>query len=214
MPWTCFTESFRQDVHSVSGIDELFAGHASAVNSACRARTLTRYDDTFASVTRKTGEDRNCSIGVQALASDCPRLTTLDLGYFNKIADVGVQALATTALGSPTTKSRMLHCRLCPAVGPGLTTLNLCDCAKITDVGVQSLASGCPGLIPLDLSVPAISEIGVQALPSCPGLATLNLDSCSRITDAGLRALASGCPGLTSWTFMTIARSLTAECRL
>ena len=27
-----------KDVHNVSGADELFAGHASAVNSACRAR--------------------------------------------------------------------------------------------------------------------------------------------------------------------------------
>ena len=190
MPWTCFTESFRQDVHSVSGIDELFAGHASAVNSACRARTLTRYDDTFASVTRKTGEDRNCSIGVQALASDCPRLTTLDLGYFNKIADVGVQALATTALGSPTTKSRMLHCRLCPAVGPGLTTLNLCDCAKITDVGVQSLASGCPG-------------------PT-----SLGLRYCSRSSDIGVQALPGSCPRLTSLSFLGARRSLASECRL
>ena len=73
---------------------------------------------------------------------------------------------------------------LCPLTGLRLLWLNL-----ILD---SVLANGCPGLNSLDLSVTAISDIGVQPLASsCPGLTTLNLDSGSKITDVGLQALAT-----------------------
>ena len=57
---------------------------------------------------------------VQALASSCPNLTTIDLRYCRNITDAAVQALA----------------RSCP----NLTTVDLAFCYNITDAAKNALA--------------------------------------------------------------------------
>ena len=104
---------------------------------------------------------------MQALASGCPALTTLNLCDRAKITDVGVQALANWC--------------------PGPSSLDL-SVTAISGIGVQALASGCPGLTSLYLSGTAISDIGVQALASGrPGLTTLCLCDCAKLQQEILR---------------------------
>ena len=62
---------------------------------------------------------------------------------------------------------------------------------------MQALPSGCPGLISLNLSVTAISDIRVQGLANgCPGLTSLDLRCCNQISDIRVQALATAATDL------------------
>ena len=63
---------------------------------------------------------------VQAIASSCPNLTTVNLNECTNITDAAVQALAGSC--------------------PKLTTINLEDCTNITDAAKQALRASHEGL--------------------------------------------------------------------
>jgi hypothetical protein len=103
-------------------------------------------------------------------------LTSLDLGYCDKVTDKGLLAVSSLT---------------------GLTSLNLCGCELVTDKGLLAVSS-LTGLTSLDLcGCELVTDEGVKAVSTLTGLTSLNLCCCNLVTDEGMLAVSS-LTGLTS----------------
>jgi len=133
---------------------------------------------------------------VESVCSKCDGLRVLRLAKCRRVTDLSacklkgqrhLQQLDVSACYSLT--SRGLCLGLCSAASPPtrLTSLNLAYCSSVCDGFMVELTGCVPGLVNLDLSSCAVTDVGVRAV--CARLANLRrlrLAWCRDVTDSGL----------------------------
>ncbi len=127
------------------------------------------------------GRDAISDTDLINITNNLQNLTSLDLGFYRKITDIGIKAISTN-----------LH---------NLRYLNLPACELLTDIGVVNIANHLKKLTVLNLSrLPSISDGGIFSLvlTGMPALTSLNISYCRNITDAGIGCISGHMPGLTS----------------
>lgn len=118
---------------------------------------------------------------LNAIATNCPNLTNLDLSCYNLITDFGLAAIANRC--------------------PNLTDLRLFFLCgfEITDVGLTSIAHCCANLKRVTLVNINITDASLISIAeNCPNLIKLVLERCALITDVGIVAITKNCHALTS----------------
>ncbi|KAH9621539.1 hypothetical protein KSS87_005866 [Heliosperma pusillum] len=131
---------------------------------------------------------------LQAIAYNCSELQTLNLGWCEKVGDLGVTSLANGC--------------------PNLRALDLCGCVLITDESVIALANRCPHLRSLGLYY--CQNITDRAMYSLAqrvrnkhavwqsiktryeygGLMNLNISQCTALTPPAVQAVCDSFPSL------------------
>lgn len=110
--------------------------------------------------------------GLAQLASNCPRLTSLNLGYLSRITDEGL-------VSSVSSFSQ-------------LRQLNLRSCAQVSDRGITALSS-CPNLESVNLwytNQGHLTDAGIEGgLRHLKNLRHLNLSNCSELTNASFTSV-------------------------
>ncbi|CAJ0830016.1 7824_t:CDS:2 [Entrophospora sp. SA101] len=144
------------------------------------------------------------------IASLCPNLTYLYLGYSNNISDISVIEIAKSCKkieyinigGSGITDVSLKEiAHLCP----NLRHLHLSNCEKITDDGICAIAISHPNMLSFsfadeegkfDMDNIAVSDTSVRIIAdSCPKLQYLNV-SWRHISDESICVIAQLCPEL------------------
>ena len=135
------------------------------------------------------------------LVKNLPNLTSLDVGYGNRISDktgelIGtyLQRLESLSLNSGKMSDKgvtVLFSKL-----KKLTSLHLHGC-YITNDGMKRMASNLVHLKSLILSSPHLTDIGVKHLAmNLKGLTRLDLKNCCNLTNVGVHILAVNLPQL------------------
>eukprot|EP00326_Haptolina_ericina_P041811 CAMPEP_0181240300 /NCGR_PEP_ID=MMETSP1096-20121128/40444_1 /TAXON_ID=156174 ORGANISM="Chrysochromulina ericina, Strain CCMP281" /NCGR_SAMPLE_ID=MMETSP1096 /ASSEMBLY_ACC=CAM_ASM_000453 /LENGTH=221 /DNA_ID=CAMNT_0023336155 /DNA_START=63 /DNA_END=728 /DNA_ORIENTATION=- len=113
---------------------------------------------------------------LEALASGCPALHTINLAYCDAITDAGFGAL----------------CAGCEKI----QSLDIGGCSRLTEKALGAVALNCSRLLSLDLGgckhLVTDHSLGVLA-KSCPALRSLNLRFCELITDRAIADVQAQC---------------------
>lgn len=137
---------------------------------------------------------------IVALVHSCPALLSLKISSCWFLTDASVEALAARCHGLRTLSMGDLQISdkslLALATGCPLETVDVSGCTLLTDAGIGALAE-CPGLLSLDVSEVAITNVSLLALSKERRLVhTLSMRHCSGVTDFGVGAVAAACPRL------------------
>lgn len=140
-------------------------------------------------------------VGVQYLASHCPRLTELLVWNCSRVTDMGLHHIAASCpllrmldVGSERITdvglkyvSRLKH----------LETLELFGCEKITDAGVQELLASCTKLRRLNLGDTGITDASLRLISQAlPNLMDLDVSGCGAVSRAAIAAFSGTRPNV------------------
>eukprot|EP00262_Sarcandra_glabra_P021614 TRINITY_DN923_c0_g1_i1.p1 TRINITY_DN923_c0_g1~~TRINITY_DN923_c0_g1_i1.p1 ORF type:complete len:665 (+),score=82.14 TRINITY_DN923_c0_g1_i1:451-2445(+) len=143
---------------------------------------------------------RNCSgFGSASLATVgklCPHVQHVDLSGLPGLTDAGLLALLLSR-ESGLLKVNLSGCinltdeavsAMARLYGETLQLLNLDGCGNITDKSLIAIAKHCTSLYDLDVSVCAVTDLGVAALARATelNLQILSLSCCSQVSDRSL----------------------------
>ncbi|GBG72413.1 hypothetical protein CBR_g11992 [Chara braunii] len=183
-----------------SGLEKLKLYGCSRVNDealGCIARCKS-----LRSLEIDSTEDSATDAGLFAIATGCPRLVRVQVGYNNKFGDDGISAFL-----SQCKFLEELHCAGSRRITEAAFESVSCSASlrrlvlkriNLADDGLMMIASKCSGtLIHLDVTdCPMVSDVGCRWISNCSRLESLVMDRCRRVTDTGMAAIASGCRAL------------------
>ena len=135
------------------------------------------------------------------LVKNLPNLTSLDVGYGNRISDktgelIGTYLQRLESLSLNSCKMSDKGVTVLTSKLKKLTSLHLQGCC-ITNDGMKRMAPNLPHLKSLILSWAHLTDIGVKHLAmNLKGLTRLDLKKCLQVTDGGVRILAVNLPQL------------------
>ena len=136
------------------------------------------------------------------LVKNLPNLTSLDVGYGDRISDktgelIGTHLPRLESLSLNSEKMSDKGVTVLASKLKKLTSLNLLDC-DITNDGMKRMAPNLIHLKSLILSLPPnLTDIGVKHLAmNLKGLTRLDMKKCYQVTDVGVRILAINLPQL------------------